>query len=52
MAVIRVKVEKKAYIYIHNTLMNTAYYLKEKVLEKDAGKGDGIGLDIMAALTM
>ncbi|RWA78216.1 hypothetical protein [Mesorhizobium sp.] len=39
--------------FIHNDLANAAFHLKERVRKAmEAGERDGIGLDMMAALTM
>jgi hypothetical protein len=44
-----VKIRDKAHIYIHNTLQNTAWFLKEEIERLIKEKGDGIGLKIMSA---
>jgi len=48
-----VKIKDDAHIYIHNTLENAAYWLKEKIEDRiNKGDRDGIGLEIMACLVM
>lgn len=48
-----VKIRKDMRIYIHNDLMNAADHLKRKIDERiKNGDRDGIGLDIMACLTI
>jgi hypothetical protein len=48
-----VKIRDNAHIYIHNTLENAAWYLKEKIEARiRANDRDGIGLEIMACLIM
>jgi hypothetical protein len=48
-----VKICKDMRIYIHNDLMNAADYLKRRIDERiKNGDRDGIGLDIMACLTI
>lgn len=50
---IRVGVEQRLVKRIHNDLGNTAFHLRNRVVQNDAnGKDGGILLDIMAALTM
>src|SRR6266566_8926450 len=49
---IAVKIRDNAHIYIHNTLQNAAWFLKEEVENLIKKKGDGIGLKIMACLIM
>jgi hypothetical protein len=43
-----VKIRDNAHIYIHSTLQNAAWFLKEEVEKLIKEKGDGIGLKIMA----
>lgn len=48
-----VKIKSQAHIYIHNTIDNTAWYLKEKIEERiKKGERDGISLEIMSCLVM
>jgi hypothetical protein len=48
-----VKIRKDVRIYIHNDLMNAADFLKGKIDERSKkGDRDGIGLEIMACLTI
>jgi hypothetical protein len=47
------KIRKDMRLYIHNDLMNAADYLKRRIDERSKkGDRDGIGLDIMACLTI
>lgn len=48
-----VKIKSHAHIYIHNTIDNTAWYLKEKIEDKiKRGDSEGISLEIMSCLVM
>src|ERR1700686_2956722 len=47
-----VKIRDNAHIYIHNTLQNTAWFLKEEIDNLIKEKGEAIGLKIMACLVM
>jgi len=47
-----VKIRDKAHIYIHNTLQNAAWFLKEEIEKLIKENGEGIGLKIMACLVM
>jgi hypothetical protein len=47
-----VKIRDNAHIYIHNTLQNATWFLKEEVEKLIKEKGDGIGLKIMACLVI
>lgn len=49
---VAVKIRDNAHIYIHNTLQNAAWFLKEEVEKLIKEKGDGIGLKIMACLVI
>lgn len=50
---LRVLIEAKRKDLIHNDLANSAFYLKERVIARDAaGDREGIFLDMMAAATM
>jgi hypothetical protein len=47
-----VKIRDNAHLYIHNTLQNTAWFLKEEIEKLIKENGEGIGLKIMACLVM
>ena len=48
-----VKIKSHVHIYIHNTIDNTAWFLKEKIEEKIKKKDrDGIALEMMSCLVM
>jgi hypothetical protein len=49
---VAVKIRDDAHIYIHNTLQNAAWFLKEEIERLIKENGDGIGLKIMACLVM
>jgi hypothetical protein len=47
-----VKIRDNAHIYIHNTLQNAAWFLKQEIENLIKENGDGIGLKIMPCLVM
>lgn len=53
MAKIKVRLQAHRHIYIHNNLANAAFHFKARVEKSLAqGKREGVGLEIMAGLTM
>jgi hypothetical protein len=47
------KINKDVGLYVHNDLMNAADFLKRRIDKRiEEGDRDGIGLDIMACLTI
>ncbi|MFZ5755456.1 MAG: hypothetical protein ACOY3X_00970 [Pseudomonadota bacterium] len=49
----KVRRQAKKRIYVHNDLSNVAFYLRNRIEEKEAsGDREGISLDVMACLAM
>ncbi|GLS35376.1 hypothetical protein GCM10010869_09640 [Mesorhizobium tianshanense] len=53
MTKVKVRLQARRHIYIHNDLANAAYYFKARIEQRIANDDrEGVGLEIMAGLTM
>lgn len=53
MAKIKVRLQARRHIFIHNDLVNAAFYFKTRIEERiNNNDHNGVGLEIMAGLTM
>jgi hypothetical protein len=48
---IAVKIRENTHIYIHNTLQNAVWLLKQEIDRLIEENGEGVGLKIMASLS-